>query len=59
MDSFEEAVTSTRLQTGDRAPDFVLLAAHRGEVAETSLQRLLEGHRGLVLTTYVLDFTGG
>jgi peroxiredoxin len=47
------------LQIGDRAPDFLLLAAQGGEVAETSLEGLLEGKRGLVLTTYVLDFTGG
>jgi alkyl hydroperoxide reductase subunit AhpC len=52
-------MTEQRLQIGDRAPDFVLLAAHGGEVAETSLGRLLEGRRGLVLTSYVLDFTGG
>jgi peroxiredoxin len=47
------------LRVGDPAPDFVLMAAHRGEVVESSLSRLLEGNRGLVLTTYVLDFTGG
>jgi peroxiredoxin len=52
-------MTERRLEPGDRAPDFTLLAAHGGEVAETSLQGLLEGNRGLVLTTYVLDFTGG
>jgi peroxiredoxin len=47
------------LQVGDRAPDFVLFAAHHSQVSETTLERLLEGHRGVVLTTYVLDFTGG
>lgn len=47
------------LGVGDRAPDFTLLAAHYGQVEETSLQQLLAGHRALVLTTYVLDFTGG
>lgn len=52
-------MTDRRLEIGDRAPDFVLLAAHGGDIAETSLQHLLEGHRGLVLTTYSLDFTGG
>lgn len=52
-------MTGERLTVGDRAPDFRLLAAHNGEVAETSLGQLLEGHRGLVLTTYTFDFTGG
>ena len=52
-------MTNAPLQIGDPAPDFLLLAAQGGEVTETSLPRLLEGHRGLVLTTYVLDFTGG
>ncbi|HEX6510482.1 MAG TPA: hypothetical protein VF221_22870 [Chloroflexota bacterium] len=47
------------LRVGDRAPDFLLLAAHGDEVAETTLEKLLEGRRGLVLTTYTLDFTGG
>lgn len=47
------------LTVGDPAPDFALLASRRGEVAETSLGALLEGNRGVVLTTYVLDFTGG
>jgi hypothetical protein len=35
------------------------MAARGGEMMEASLQQLLEGNRGLVLTTYVLDFTGG
>jgi len=48
-----------RLTEGDPAPDFALLAALQGQVSETSLGRLLEGRRGVVLTTYVLDFTGG
>ena len=48
-----------QLQVGDQAPDFVLMAAHRGEISETSLRSLLEGRRGVVLTTYVFDFTGG
>jgi peroxiredoxin len=52
-------MTGTRLQVGDRAPDFLLLAAHGDDITEVSLQRLLDGKRGLVLTTYVLDFTGG
>lgn len=52
-------MTASALQIGDRAPEFVLLAAHNGAVAETSLQQLLQGNRGLVLTTYVFDFTGG
>lgn len=52
-------MTGQRLDIGDQAPEFVLLAAHGSDVAETSLGQLLEGHRGLVLTSYVLDFTGG
>lgn len=52
-------MTGTRLQVGDRAPDFLLLAAHRGDIADITLESLLEGKRGVVLTTYVLDFTGG
>jgi len=47
------------LSPGDRAPDFTLLAAHRGEVKQVSLAGLLEGNRALVLATYALDFTGG
>ena len=52
-------MTGKPLEVGDRAPSFVLLAAHGSEVAETSLHQLLEGQRGLVITTYALDFTGG
>ncbi|MBV9280117.1 MAG: hypothetical protein JOZ41_08560 [Chloroflexi bacterium] len=47
------------LQAGESAPDWTLLAAHQGSVGEVSLRQLLEGHRGLVLITYALDFTGG
>jgi peroxiredoxin len=47
------------LQPGDRAPDFTLYASRGDDVSEVSLGSLLEGKRGLVLTTYVLDFTGG
>ncbi len=52
-------MTSRRLEPGDRAPDFSLLAGRGDTIVETSLQQLLEGYRGLVLTSYVLDFTGG
>jgi peroxiredoxin len=52
-------MTGRRLEVGDRAPAFTLLAAHGDDVAETSLQQLLKGRRGLVLTSYALDFTGG
>jgi peroxiredoxin len=48
-----------RLVVGDPAPDFTLMAARGDEVSETSLRRLLEGNRGVVLSTYALDFTGG
>ena len=47
------------LTAGDRAPDWKLLAAVDGKVVEVTLDSLLEGHTGLVLTTYPLDFTGG
>jgi hypothetical protein len=47
------------LSVGDAAPDFALLAAVEGEVSETTLGALLEDKRGVVLSTYVLDFTGG
>jgi alkyl hydroperoxide reductase subunit AhpC len=47
------------LQAGDSAPDFLVQAALDGEVSETSLESLLDGKRGLVVTSYVLDFTGG
>lgn len=52
-------MTGVQLQVGDRAPDFTLMAARGEDVSEVSLQGLLEGHHGVVLTTYVLDFTGG
>jgi peroxiredoxin len=48
-----------RLSVGDAAPDFLLLAAVREDVSIRSLDLLLEGNHGVVLTTYVLDFTGG
>jgi peroxiredoxin len=48
-----------RLRVGDTAPDFALLAAVRSEVSVRTLDALLEGNQGVVLTTYVLDFTGG
>lgn len=47
------------LAQGDTAPDFTLLAAIDDRVAEASLSSLLEGHHGLVIHTYPLDFTGG
>ena len=47
------------LSPNDRAPDFILLTAHQGEVKKVSLAELLDGHRALVLATYALDFTGG
>jgi alkyl hydroperoxide reductase subunit AhpC len=49
----------TRLQAGDRAPDFRVMAFRNGDIEQASLESLLAGNRGLVLTTYVLDFTGG
>jgi alkyl hydroperoxide reductase subunit AhpC len=52
-------MTEGELKPGDMAPDFGVQAALDGEVSETSLESLLEGKRGLVLTSYVLDFTGG
>lgn len=52
-------MTDRRLEVGDRAPDFRLLAAHGDDIAETSLHQLLEARRGLILTSYALDFTGG
>jgi peroxiredoxin len=48
-----------RIQIGDAAPEWTLLAAHEEKVAESSLAKLLEGRRALVLVTYALDFTGG
>lgn len=48
-----------RLVVGDPAPDFSLMATRGGTVSEISLGQLLEGKRGVVLSTYVLDFTGG
>jgi peroxiredoxin len=47
------------LQMGDRAPDFTVLAAVGGDVTELTLDDLLKSRRGVVLHTYVLDFTGG
>jgi hypothetical protein len=47
------------LRPGDEAPDFVALAAHRDQIAEVTLRGLLAGRRGLVLSSYLLDFTGG
>lgn len=49
----------TRLQPGDPAPGFRVMAAQGGEILQLDLDALLEGNRGLVLTSYVLDFTGG
>lgn len=48
-----------RLHVGDTAPDFRVMAALNGEIVEMDLETLLPGKRGLVLTSYVLDFTGG
>ena len=48
-----------QLTVGETAPDFTLLAARGVEVSQISLGELLEGNRGVVLSTYVLDFTGG
>ena len=52
-------MADTQLTVGDPAPDFSLLASRADVVMETSLGQLLEGNRGVVITTYVLDFTGG
>lgn len=52
-------MSEDRLQPGDEAPDFRVMAAVAGEIAEMDLGTLLEGNRGVVLTSYVLDFTGG
>lgn len=52
-------MTDRQLMVGDPAPDFAAMASRGDVVAETSLGQLLEGNRGVVLTTYVLDFTGG
>ncbi len=52
-------MTDERLKVGDPAPDFTLLAARGDKVSETSLGQLLDGKQGVVLSTYVLDFTGG
>ena len=38
---------------------FTLLAVRGEQITEVSLRSLLAGKRGLVLTTYLLDFTGG
>lgn len=59
MTETSDASSRGRLQVGQQAPDFRLMAAHAGEMMESSLQTLLKGNRGVVLTTYVLDFTGG
>lgn len=50
---------ANRLQPGDPAPDFEVMAAHGGEIVQLDLGELLSDNRGLVLTSYVLDFTGG
>jgi peroxiredoxin len=47
------------LQPGDAAPDFTLAAVVDDKVIEASLASLLDGHHGLVLHSYPLDFTGG
>jgi alkyl hydroperoxide reductase subunit AhpC len=52
-------MTEGRLQVGDMAPDFQVMAAVDGKLVQVSLEGLLEGKRALVLTSYVLDFTGG
>jgi peroxiredoxin len=52
-------MTDRQLMVGDPAPDFALIAARRDEVSEVSLGQLLDGKRGVVLSTYPLDFTGG
>jgi alkyl hydroperoxide reductase subunit AhpC len=48
-----------QLQVGDRAPEFTLSAAKGSETQECTLQSMLEGNRSVVITSYVLDFTGG
>jgi peroxiredoxin len=48
-----------KLEPGDPAPQFAALAAHGDQITEVTLDSLLAGNRGLVLTTYLLDFTGG
>jgi hypothetical protein len=35
------------------------MAAQDGTIGEVRLASLLDGKRGLVLSSYVLDFTGG
>lgn len=52
-------MTGAQRVVGDVAPDFQLAAAHGDELTELTLRDLLQGNRGVVLTTYVLDFTGG
>jgi hypothetical protein len=49
----------SRLNIGDTVPDVRLMLASDGAIEETSLFGLFEGKRGLVVHTYVLDFTGG
>jgi hypothetical protein len=52
-------MSDRHLESGARAPDFLLRAAHSGDIVDMSLQTLLDGNRGVVLTTYVFDFSGG
>lgn len=52
-------VHTDRIQVGDTAPNFRVMAAISGEIVQADLASLLAGSRGLVLTSYVLDFTGG
>jgi alkyl hydroperoxide reductase subunit AhpC len=47
------------LQVGDTAPDQTALVTHGEEVKRATLADLREGHKGLVLVSYALDFTGG
>jgi hypothetical protein len=47
------------LKAGDKIGDFTLAAAIDDKVSEVTLDQLLNGHHGLVIHTYALDFTGG